>query len=43
MTVPAKNEPASIFTNLKLVIAIALTEKNILLGMDLRIKFIGAS
>lgn len=40
MTVPAKNEPAAIFTNLKLVTAIAVFDENIILGMALSINFI---
>lgn len=40
MTVPAKNEPAAIFTNLKLVTAIAVFDENIILGMALGINFI---
>ena len=42
MAVPAKNEPAPIFTNLKLVIAIPVFEGNIL-GMALKINFIAAN
>lgn len=43
MAVPAKNEPAPIFTNLKLVIAITVFEGNIILGMALKINFIAAN
>ena len=43
MAVPAKNEPAPIFTNLKLVIAIPAFEENIISGRDLRINIIAAN